>query len=80
MIALRPLPSSFMVASMLGLAIFGVYTFSGRIDPTWGFTFLLIFGIMFVAAIFSMTPVYEDFKENAQKVKKSAPKPKKTKK
>ena len=58
----QPLPKSFMIASMLGLAIFGVYTLSGRIDATWGFTILLICGIMFVASIASMTPADSEIK------------------
>ncbi len=73
MIELRPLPSSFMLTSMIGLAIAGVYTFSGRFDATWGFTFLLIFGIMFVASVFSMTPLYRSHgaEKSAEKGKKS---------
>ncbi len=58
----KPLPKSFMLVSMLGLAIFGVYTLSGRIDATWGFTLILISGIMFVASIISMTPSASEVK------------------
>ena len=62
----KPLPKSFMLISMLGLAIFGVYTLSGRIDSTWGFTMLLICGIMFVASILSMTPSDSDNRRERQ--------------
>ncbi len=60
---MRPLPRTFMLASMLGLLISGVYTVSGRLDPTWGFTFMLISGIMFIASMLSITPTEEDLKK-----------------
>ncbi len=67
---MRPLPRSFMLVSMLGLAISGVYTYSGRLDPTWGFTFILISGIMFVASVLSMTPPAEELEKPVMKKKK----------
>lgn len=57
----RPLPATFMLASMLGLIVTIVYTGSGRFDEwfngngnTWGFTFGLIFAIMFFASLVSL--------------------------
>ncbi len=64
---MRPLPRSFMLVSMLGLAISGVYTYSGRLSPTWGFTFILISGIMFVASVLSITPPSEELEKPIRK-------------
>ncbi len=57
----RPLPATFMLASMLGLIITIVYTGSGRFDEwfagngnTWGFTFGLVFALMFFASLISL--------------------------
>jgi len=51
-----PLSQSFFLASILGFLISAGFTLSGRLDLTWGFTFCLIFVIMFIASITSMTP------------------------
>ncbi|HII72525.1 TPA: hypothetical protein HA265_07250 [Candidatus Woesearchaeota archaeon] len=50
-----PLKSSFMLFAMLGFMISVVYTAYGRLDETWGFTLGLVFAIMFVASMISMT-------------------------
>ncbi len=51
-----PLSGAFMLTSMLGFLLTTVYTISGRVDLTWGFTFDLIFVIMFIASVVSITP------------------------
>ncbi|HLC47040.1 MAG TPA: hypothetical protein VJI75_04875 [Candidatus Nanoarchaeia archaeon] len=48
-----PLSSSFFLASILGVLLSLVYW--DKITPTWAFTFLLLFGAMFVASLISMT-------------------------
>ena len=48
-----PLKSGFMITSIVGLIISGIYVFP-RNQP-WGFTFTLFFAMMFVASIISMT-------------------------
>ncbi len=48
-----PLSSSFMLTAMVGILISGVYVYPK--DPTWGFTFLVFFVLMFIASIISMT-------------------------
>jgi hypothetical protein len=53
---MTPLPGTFMITAMLGFLITTVYTVSGRLDPTWGFAFDLVFVIMFIAAVLSITP------------------------
>lgn len=53
MIPIAPLPGSFMITSIVGffISIFLVYPKS----PTWGFAFILIFILMFIASVISMT-------------------------
>ena len=53
-----PVTGGFMITSMLGLIICTVYTLSGRLDHTWGFTLILFFVIMFIASVVSMTPTF----------------------
>ena len=53
-----PLSGSFMITSILGFVIVTVYAMSGRIDKTWAVTLDLIFVIMFVASLLSITPVF----------------------
>jgi hypothetical protein len=57
-----PLSSSLMLVSMLGFMFSVVYTSSGRLPDTWGFTLGLFFAILFIGNIFSMTkaPVEEE--------------------
>jgi multisubunit Na+/H+ antiporter MnhB subunit len=54
-----PLKSSFMVISILGFIISAVVVYD--ISPKFGFAFAMIFVLMFVASIISMTyaPVAE---------------------
>src|SRR3989338_7435718 len=58
-----PLPGILMVVSILGLIIFGIYTFSGRISLTWGFTMILMSAIGLVASIISITPTARERKQ-----------------
>jgi hypothetical protein len=48
-----PLPSSFMLMSILGFTISALWVFPR--DNDLGFTFLLLFTLMFVASVISMT-------------------------
>lgn len=50
----RPLPAGFMLVSMLGLVATIIYTNSGKLDNTWGFTFGLVFAMMFFASMLSL--------------------------
>ncbi len=47
-----PLSSGLMAFSILGLLITAVYF--KRFGPTWGFTFFLIFTLIFIACLISM--------------------------
>lgn len=55
-----PLSQSFFLTSILGLVISAVLTVYGRINPTWGFTFCLVFVMMFIASFISITPHGKD--------------------
>lgn len=71
-----PLPGSFMVLSMLGFIISLVYVNSGRLDKSFGVSFALVFAMMFIASILSMTygPVEESFALDDLKKNKRAKK------
>jgi hypothetical protein len=68
-----PLPSSFMAMSIIGYVVSVLLVFP--LSPTWGFAFTLVFIMMFIASVISMT--YADDKaslemdvEKMRKVKK----------
>ena len=48
-----PLKGGYMITSMVGLIISAIYVFPR--SNTWGFTFVLFFGIMLTASVISMT-------------------------
>ena len=54
-----PLKGSFMIISILGFFISAIWVYN--ISPAYGFAFALIFTLMFVASLISMTyaPVSE---------------------
>ena len=47
-----PLSSGMMAFSILGLLITAVYF--KRLNPSWAFTFFLIFALIFIACVISM--------------------------
>ena len=55
-----PLSNTFMITSILGFLLTVIYY--DNIGPTWGFTFALIFIVMFIASLISMTygPIREE--------------------
>jgi len=50
-----PFSSGFMLTSIIGFFV-SVF-FVMKISPTWGFTFALVFVIMFVASIITMSQI-----------------------
>jgi len=52
----RPLSGSFMTLGLIGLIVVSVYTVSGRIPLTWGFTFIVFFLVMLIASLVSLEP------------------------
>lgn len=64
-----PLSGGYMAASMLGGLISLMYVYPK--SPDWGITFTIIFGIMFVSSMISMTVAEpDDFVELETKHKK----------
>lgn len=53
MIKFAHLSAGFMLTSIIGVLV--SFYFIMKISNTWGFTFALFFGLMFVASIISMT-------------------------
>ncbi|HLD19481.1 MAG TPA: hypothetical protein VJB90_05745 [Candidatus Nanoarchaeia archaeon] len=51
-----PLPGSTMLIGMFGFMITAYYTALGKLDKTWGFTFIVFFLILFIASVVSITP------------------------
>ena len=50
---IAPLSSSFMLTAMLGFLISAFYVYPQ--SSSWGFTFMTVFFLMFVAAMISLT-------------------------
>lgn len=63
---IAPLPSAFMLISIVGFLITAFYI--APKEATWGMTFLIFFATMFIAAFVSMTkaPV-EALEENKRR-------------
>lgn len=58
---IAPLPSTFMLMSILGFIISAIYI--APKEMTWGFTFQILFAVMFIAAFISMTKAPVDDRE-----------------
>ena len=65
---IAPLPSSFMLVSMLGFMFVTIYTAQGKLSETWGFAFGTVFAVMFIASMISMT--YAPIEEEIALIKK----------
>jgi len=63
-----PLNSSFMVSSMLGILISLVWVYPNA--PSWGAAFTLVFSIMFISSLISMTFAPADLELDMDKPKK----------
>jgi hypothetical protein len=57
-----PLSSNYMLSSIVGF-LMSVFLIIPKFSLKWGFTFCVVFGIMFISSIISMTaaPVGDDF-------------------
>jgi len=49
-----PLRGSFMVTAIVGFIISALFVYKQLGNKTWGFTFMLFFALMFIAAVISM--------------------------
>ncbi len=66
-----PLPGTFLIFSIVGLFVSVIYTMSGRFNEwfvwsggptmgyTWGAAFIIVFLLMFISAVISITPRFE---------------------
>jgi hypothetical protein len=79
MYRIAPLPGTFMLMAMFGFIISSVYTVSGRLDLSYGFAFCVVFGIMFISAVVSITPWFPEelTKKKEKPVKKRTAKKRK---
>lgn len=55
---IEPLPATFSLIGMLGFIITTVFTVSGRVPLSWGVAFDIVFGLMFIASMISITPKF----------------------
>lgn len=53
---IEPLPATFSLIGMLGFIITTVFTVSGRVPLSWGVAFDIVFALMFIASMISITP------------------------
>ncbi len=58
---MEPLPATFTLISILGMIITTVFTASGRIELSWGVAFDLVFALMFIASMISITPKFSGY-------------------
>ncbi|MBI2143264.1 hypothetical protein HYU20_02895 [Candidatus Woesearchaeota archaeon] len=55
---IEPLPATFSLIGMLGFIITTVFTVSGRVPLSWGVAFDIVFALMFIASMISITPKF----------------------
>ena len=58
---IEPLPATFTLISLVGLTITTVFTMSGRVPLDWGMAFDVVFAIMFLASMVSITPKFAGY-------------------
>lgn len=58
---MEPLPATFTLTSILGLVVTTVFTASGRVPLSWGVAFDLVFALMFLASMVSITPRFSGY-------------------
>lgn len=65
-----PLKGSFVIISIVGFIISAVWIY--RRSPAWGFAFCLVFVMMFIASMISMTyaPVGEELQVDEKRKRK----------
>ena len=61
-----PLSGSFMLTGLLGFIVVSIYTFYGRLNPTWGVTFSVVFLTMLIASVISITPTFPRLSSKAK--------------
>ena len=57
---MEPLPATFSLTGLMGFIITTVFTVSGRVPLSWGVAFDLVFMLMFISSMISITPRFTD--------------------
>ncbi|MBI2144931.1 hypothetical protein HYU18_01270 [Candidatus Woesearchaeota archaeon] len=60
-VRIEPLPATFTLIAIFGLILTTVFTASGRIPLSWGAAFDLVFALMFIASMISITPRFAGY-------------------
>ena len=70
---ITPLHGSFMLTSIVGFIISGLYIYEQLGQKSWGFTFMIFFAAMFVSSMISMTygPVLPEHEKKSKQKNKS---------
>ena len=58
--AMEPLPATFSLTGLMGFIITTVFTVSGRVPLSWGVAFDIVFFLMFIASMISITPRFSE--------------------
>ena len=58
--SMEPLPATFSLTGMLGFIITTVLTASGRAPLSWGVAFDIVFALMFLSSMISITPSFSE--------------------
>ena len=58
--SMEPLPATFSLTGLMGFIITTVFTASGRVPLSWGVAFDIVFALMFVASMVSITPRFSE--------------------
>ena len=68
---MEPLPASFSLIGLLGFIIVTVFIISGRMELSLGVAFDLVFALMFIASMLSITPEFpKDLEHEPKKIRK----------
>lgn len=54
----EPLPATFSLIGLMGFIITTVFMVSGRVPLSWGVAFDIVFALMFIASMISITPKF----------------------
>ena len=57
---MEPLPATFSLTGLMGFIITTIFTVSGRVPLSWGVAFDLVFMLMFISSMISITPRFTD--------------------
>ena len=58
--AMEPLPATFSLIGLMGFIITTVFTVSGRVPLSYGVAFDIVFVVMFISSMISITPSFSE--------------------